>query len=84
MKHSDDIFSRTVWPWSLHPESSLLSIWEYIVVGTVLTVAVLYPYRLVYGSFPAHATIIGIIISVVYILDAIVQTLTSIETGNGM
>lgn len=83
MKRSDEIFSRTVWPWSLHPQSTLLSIWEYIVVATVMYVAVLYPYRLVFGSFPQHVTVAGIIINCVYILDVIIQTLTSIEAGNG-
>lgn len=84
MKHSDEIFSRTIWPWSLHPESSLLSLWEYIVVITVLAVAVMYPYRIVFGHFPNEATVPGIIITVVYFLDVIVQALTSIEIGNGI
>lgn len=83
MKHSDEIFSRTVWPWSMHPQSPLLSIWEYTVVATVMYVAIVYPYRLVFASFPQHVTVAGIIINCVYILDVIIQTLTSIETGNG-
>lgn len=84
MKHSDEIFSRTIWPWSLHPQSSLLAIWEYIVVITVLAVAILYPYRIVFGHFPTNATVLGMIITVVYILDVVIQSLTSIEIGNGI
>lgn len=83
MKHSDDIFSRTIWPWSLHAQSSLLSIWECIVVGTVLYVAILYPYNLLFDAFPSAATIPGMIVNIVYILDVVVRTLTSVETGNG-
>lgn len=84
MKHSDDVFSRTVWPWSLRPQSTLLSIWEYIVVVAVMFVTITYPYMLVFGTFPAGVSVPGILVVCVYILDVIIQTLTSIETGNGM
>lgn len=84
-KYSDDIFARTIWPWSLHAQSPLLELWEYIVMVTVMVVAILYPYRLIFGSFPSSGiTIPGILINCVYILDVIIQTLTCIETGNGI
>lgn len=83
MKHSDDIFSRTIWPWSLHPESPLLSLWEYIVVATVSVVCVLYPFRIVFNIYPRHITVTDVLISFVYGLDVVIQTLTSIEIGNG-
>lgn len=84
MENSDDIFARTTWPWTLRPTSSFLTIWEYIVVATVLLVALLYPYKFAFGSLDDELTITAVAIDTIYILDIILQTCTALEVDNGL
>lgn len=83
MKNSDDIFARTTWPWTLRPTSSFLTIWEYVIVATVLFVALLYPYKFAFGSVELELTITAVAIDTIYILDIIFQTCTAVEVDNG-
>lgn len=81
---SDDIFARTTFPWTFRPTSSFLTIWEYIVVITVLFVALYYSYKLAFETMHNQLTIIDVAVDTIYILDIIFQTATAVEVDNGM
>lgn len=84
MKNSDDIFARTTWPWTLRPTSSFLTIWEYIIVATVLFVALLYPYKLAFAQMELELTTTTVAIDTLYVLDLVLQTCTAVEIDNGL
>lgn len=78
---TDSIFLKTTWPPILQPKSLFLSAWEILIIGCVLYASIVIPYySLIVLTMPLYVNVSLLVISVIWVLDIVIQSITAVRT----